>query len=258
MKRGHWLWVMGWIGGLAAGLAGRLPAQTTRPAESPSAVPSEYDITSPEMRPEEWTEPVEPPTAEPTTAPDEESRALEFLQKHMPYYHDRLVELKKQDAEAYQRALEYFQQKARQLLAMPEAPRADHVRHANLWVDILRTGREYHEAKSDADRDKRKTDMEKLLSEKFDLEQKMGEYRLKHLDEKLNQCKQKLQDRARDRRKILAEELRCRLQTPAQPAAETQPASQPAPKEDKPAPTTQPTEPSEAPSTQPAATTQPT
>lgn len=252
MKHGQRLMAAGIIVGIWLCVAGTQAAQAQDAANSDSALPSEYDAPPSEMHPDRWPGPIEPPPKEPDVSPKTETEVLEFLQKHMKYYYDRLMQLKGKDVLAYRRALEYLEGKVRQLRAMPDEIRDAQIRNANVQVEILRAARGYHKAENDAERNDLKETLQKLLSEKFDIEQKVGEYRLQQLDEKLNQRKKKFEDRTKDREKILAEELRCWLQPPAK-TAETQPATTPAEPEKTTPPETQPaTQPASAPTTAPA------
>ena len=247
MKHGQRLVAAGMmIAGLWLAAAPAEEPQTQPAAKGDSALPAEFDAPQPDMHANRWPGAIEMPTTAPAVSEQSEKDVLEFLQKHMTYYYDRLNQLKQSDETSYHRWLEYLEGKVRQLRAMPEAIRDAQIRNANVRVDILRTARGYHEAKTDDERNALKESLQKFLSEKFDIEQKVGEYRLRQLDEKLRQRNAKLQERAKDRENILAEELRCWLQPPAETAAETPPATQPA----EPAPA-----PAEAPA--PATETQP-
>ncbi|MBN1943162.1 MAG: hypothetical protein JW849_07695 [Phycisphaerae bacterium] len=226
MKRGYWLPVVWVMLGFCVTVAPADDAPTAPPADP--ILKSDDDASPMDVGAERWPGLMEPPPP-PAVSPDDETKVLEFLQKHLPYYHGRLVQLKQRDEKAYGRALEYFQEKVRQLRAMPADARDAHVRNANLQVEILCVAREYHEAKTDPERDALKDKLRKLLSEKFDVEQRVSEYRLKQLDEKLNRRKKMLRRRAEDREKIINEQLRRRLEPPAaQPASPTTaPASEP-------------------------------
>lgn len=249
MKHGQRLLAAGMmIVGLWLAAAPAEEPQTQPATAGDSALTSEYDAPPSGMHASRWPGAIEMPTTAPTVSEQSEKDVLEFLQKHMTYYYDRLNQLKQSDETSYHRWLEYLEGKVKQLRAMPEAVRDAHIRNANVRVDILRTARGYHEAKTDDERNALKEGLQTFLSEKFDIEQKVGEYRLQQLDEKLQQRKTKLQERAKDREKILAEELRCWLQPPAEPGGETEPASP----EITPAttPATQPAEPAPAPATE--------
>lgn len=246
MKHGQRLWTAGVIAGIWMCFAWGDVAWAQSPDDGDSVLPSEYDVPPSEMHPDHWPESVEQPAKEPVVSAKAETDVLKFLQKHMKYYYDRLMRLKRKDIRVYRRALDYFEGKVKQLRAMPEAIRDAHIRNANVQVDILRAAKGYHKAKTDKDRNALKSKLQKLLSEKFDIEQKVGEYRLKQLDEKLARRKKKWKERAKDRKKIIAQELRCWLQPPAG-AAETQPA------EPEKTPATAPaTQPASQPATQPA------
>jgi hypothetical protein len=248
MKHGQRLLMMGLIVGmgLCPARAAESPARSADDAES--SLSAEYDAMPSDMHPDRWPGPAEP--KEPTVSEKTETDVLEFLRKHMNDYYDRLMRLKRRDIRAYRKALKYLEGKVSQLCAMPEEIRDAHIRSANVQVEILRTARGYRDAKKDDDRNSIQSQLQKLLSEKFDIEQKIGEYRLKQLDKKLQERKKKLQERAKDRDKIITEELRCRLQPPAKDAGD--------PQSDKPektpttAPATQPATPTTAPASQPS------
>lgn len=250
MKHKQRFWVMGIL--LAA--CGAAVSVGYAQIQSP-----EYDAPPAEMHPDRWPGPAE--TKEPAVSAKTETDVLAFLRKHMKYYYDRLMQLKRKDIRAYRRALTYLEGKVRQLQTMPPAVREDHIRSANVQVDILRTAKAYHGAKKDSVRNSLKEKIQKLLAEKFDIEQKVGAYRLKRLGEKLNERKQKLQERQKNRDTILAEELRCWLQPPAGAMSKptepkktpaTQPATKPTAARKASPPATQPTEPTSQPTTKPA------
>ena len=213
-------------------------------------VESSLDAVELDIKSEEYdTEP--PPELAPESkkplglSPRQEEQVLDFVNKYMKDHAAQLAELKKRNPEAYQRTLLFYWPRVRQYRAMPKAVREAHVQNANLCLQIYRTAKRCQNAKADTERKKLKNQLKTLLTEKFDVEQKVREYRLTQLDKQLSRLKKELKGRADQRDKVIARQLAHWLKEDKKTSPPPQAKASP--------PTTAPTKaPTSAPATQPA------
>jgi hypothetical protein len=176
-----------------------------QPAQEPSTHPGEHRQFEGRMEPGRRHGPMRPGRQE--VSEEQEKQIMEFLSKHMKEHYDRLEKMREENPHAYRRSLAFLWPRVQQLLAMPEEARQAHVKEANLRVEIFRTARAYQEAGDAQEKENKKAELQNLLAEKFDAEQQVREYRLKKIQEQIDRLKNELQERLKDRDKVIQEQL---------------------------------------------------
>lgn len=148
------------------------------------------------------------PTRKRTPLSQQEQReALEFLRKHRPDQHERVVRLKEIDLETYMWVLRRYWRRAQRLKGMSKEAKAVFLAVHDIRVEIVRLRGALGQAGDEAERKEFKKQIRAAVTKEFGAEQKMLEYRLKGLEAQIKRMRQSLADRARNRKQIIDDRL---------------------------------------------------
>ena len=146
---------------------------------------------------------------------------LAFAKKHFPEEHKRLEALRKENPRQFRRAIRRLWWLYRRVRHLPEEIQAAAVAKHRLNIAIFHTRREFLRTEDAAKKAELTKKLRDLLGKQFDNDQTVKEYRIKLLAEQLAKLKTEIEQRKKDRQKIIADRLKLLLRPP--------PATQPAP-----------------------------
>jgi len=148
---------------------------------------------------------------------------MTFTRKYMPELAPRLEAIRKRDSRRSDQLLHAAYGFVRQMRAMPPNVREAAVGVHRANVSLFRKAAEARAATGQADREPLVRSMRQLLAEQFQNEQTVREYEVTRLRGELSSLRAGIEQRVRDRQKIIAERLE-QLTSPRRPATATAPA----------------------------------
>ena len=143
--------------------------------------------------------------------PEQEKQILDFTEKYMKHRHERLLRLREENEQAYRRTLVALWPRVRRMMSMPPEMRQVYLEERQLRVKIFQTARTYHKATSPEEKEQQEQELQKLVARKFDVEQKVREYRLRELENHLLRLKKQLAQRTEERNKIIEDRVKRHL-----------------------------------------------
>lgn len=168
---------------------------------------------------------------------EQEAKLLEFLQEHMASRYEAIVGMSEENPERYARVMPRMWRWYQQWKDMsPEAQEASLVEH-DRRVETFMILRRWRDAASPEEKEQVKAELQEALERHFDAEQALREVQLAELEQRLEQVRQEVQQRADDRDAIVAGHMQRMLQY------RSRAHNAGAPDSDKPADTPSPPEP---------------
>jgi len=165
------------------------------------------------------------PRRSPTTRPrgsglteEQEQKLLAFLKEKRPHLHSRLVELQERSPRSYRYNLNSAWRWYRQWEFMPPDVQEAALAEENNRVLIFRTVQALRETEDPRERKKLHSQLRKAVAEHFHAEQKMREYWIGQLEERIRRLRKEHEQRAHDRNKIVSERYGAHLKASTQPA----------------------------------------
>jgi len=150
--------------------------------------------------------------------PEQEQELLDSIKDKRPELYEQAVGLKKTDPEKYRRILYMLQWSQRRLRGMPEDVR----RRVQAEMDArLKVSRLLRGIRATDDEPKRKPLIKQLkvaVAEHFDAEQKGREGRLTMLEEQIKRLRTEMEQRAKDRDRIITDRVEHYLENPTNPS----------------------------------------
>ncbi|MCD4699986.1 MAG: hypothetical protein K8R91_05385 [Phycisphaerae bacterium] len=144
---------------------------------------------------------------------DNVKEILAFAKKHFPAEHERLEALRKEDPRQARRALRRLWWLYQRVQHLPPDIQAAAVAKHRLNVSIFRVRREILQAEDTAKKAELTKKLRSLLGEQFDNDQAVREYQVKRLAQQLAELKAEIEQRKKDRKKIIAERMERLLST---------------------------------------------
>jgi type IV secretory pathway VirB4 component len=146
---------------------------------------------------------------------------MAFLKNNLPELHERMERLRETNKRRFHMMMKRrIGPRMRDLMNLPQEVRQAHIRDSQLKIKVFRVARNLQEADTTEQKNKYRKQLQKLLAEQFDVEQKVRQYRLKQLEEQLDRLKKDLEQREKDRDDIIADRLK-RLATRRRPVGDT-------------------------------------
>jgi DNA repair exonuclease SbcCD ATPase subunit len=145
---------------------------------------------------------------------------MAFLKNNLPELHERMERLRETNKRRFHMMMRRMWPRMRDLMNLPQEVRQAHIRDSQLKIKVFRAARNLQEADTTEQKNKYRKQLQKLLAEQFDVEQKVRQYRLKQLEEQLDHLKKNLEQREKDRDKIIADRLK-RLANRRRPVGDT-------------------------------------
>jgi hypothetical protein len=190
------------IAGVAVLGAGILAQETARPASGQNDTPrSSHGSKGGRSR----------------ITPEQEQELLDGIKDKRPELYEQAVGLKKTDPEKYRRMLYMLQWSQRRLQALPEDVRQRVQAEMDARLKVSRLLRDIRATDSEP---KRKPLIKKLkvaVAEHFDAEQKGREGRLTMLEEQIKRLRAEMEQRAKDRDRIIKDRVNHYMENPASP-----------------------------------------
>lgn len=148
---------------------------------------------------------------------DKVKDVMAFAKKHFPEEYERLVALRKENPRQFRRAIRRMWWLYRRVRHLPEDIQAAAVAKHRLNVAIFHTRRELLQSEDSAEKAKLTKKLSSLLEEQFDNDQIVKEYMIKRIEQQLADLKAEVEQRKKDRKKIILKRLE-RLLRPGPPA----------------------------------------
>jgi len=137
----------------------------------------------------------------------QETELLEFIKERLPQRYEGFVEFSEAKSRYYQftmrRMWAWYEQWK---LMSPQAQEASITEH-DLRIEAFMVLRRFRETEDPDEREKIKAELLKALEDHFDAEQSLREVQLAELEERIEQVRQEIQQRAEDRDAIVAEQM---------------------------------------------------
>ena len=146
-----------------------------------------------------------------------EDKVMAFAKKHFPEEYERLEALRKENPRQFRRAIRRLWWLYKRVRHLPEEIQAAAVAKHRLNVAIFQTRREFLQAEEADKKAELTKKLSSLLEKQFDNDQTVKEYQIKRLAQQLAELKAQVEQRRKDRKKIIADRLK-RLLRPAPPA----------------------------------------
>ena len=138
---------------------------------------------------------------------EQKAKAIEFAKEHSPELYKGLMKAKESKPEDYRRMVRGVYYRYRSLMHLPAETREMYLQHGKLRTQVYQASKKYHAATTDADRQKRKEALQKLLTESFDTQQSMRVHKLEQMEKQLAALREELKTDKANRDKILAARL---------------------------------------------------
>ncbi len=147
-----------------------------------------------------------------TLTDEQEAELLEFLHEHMASRYEAIVGMSEENPERYARVMPRMWRWYQQWKDMsPEAQEASIVEH-DRRIETFMILRRWRDAESPEEKEQLKAELQEALERHFDAEQALREVQLAELEQRLEQVRQEVQQRADDRDTIVAEHMQRILQ----------------------------------------------
>jgi len=195
----------------------RLLAARPRPASQPAATQRARPASRPAAG---WSRHVARGRMRRRLSSEQAGEVFEYIRKHVPELHDRLLKLRQRDPGRMMVVLEHLRGLVRRLRAMPAEVRNAAITSHRLNVAIFSKAREARQAKEPAKRKRLVAELRELLGKQFQADQVVKEYQAQRLRKQLADLRAELEARKRERGKIIAE----RLERLSRPLAAAPPA----------------------------------
>ncbi len=132
---------------------------------------------------------------------------LAFAKKHFPDEHERIQSLRKENPRQARRALRRMWWLYKRVRHLPEEIQAAAVAKHRLNIAIFRMHRQIIQATDQGEKAKLKKKLRDLLGKQFDNDQAVKEYKVKRLAQELAKLKAEIEQRKKDRKKIISKRL---------------------------------------------------
>jgi len=152
--------------------------------------------------------------------PQQETEILEFLKQRRPEHYRRLVRMREDDPQGYQRSLRAVQGFIRRLRRMPEQAREAALREKDARIRVLQLLQQYQQTQDPRRAQRLEVELRQAVAEQLEAEQIIREQRLAELEQQIAELRRDLAERRRQRDRLLEERVAHLLH----PAVETQPA----------------------------------
>jgi len=151
------------------------------------------------------------PSRQPLTE-EQEAELLKFVQEHLPSQYEDFVKLSETKPRNYQFVMARMWAWYEQWKVMsPEAQEASITEH-NLRMEAFMVLRRCRETEDPDKKAQLKAELREAMGKHFDAEQRLREIQLAELEERIEQVRQELQQRAEDRDAIVTEHMERMLQ----------------------------------------------
>jgi len=181
------------------------------------------------------------PTTRPSPAPgprrrrrfkplteEQEKEVLDYLKGKRPDYYKRVLEYRQSDTRRYHRAIGSMWQFISWTKRMPKKLREAYETLQKTDIDMWRLAREIQGTKDATAKQNLQRRLRKLGTQRFDARHTILEYRLKHMEDQIEQLKGELKDRLTRRKALIEESIERFLEGAAHRArSTTRPASPP-------------------------------
>ena len=132
---------------------------------------------------------------------------MAFAKKHFPEEHERLEALRKESPRQFRRAIRRMWWLYKRVQHLPEKIQAAAVAKHRLNIAIFRMHRQIIQTDNQAEKAKLKKQLLDLLGKQFDNDQTIKEYKVKRLAQELAKLKAEIEQRKKDRKKIISKRL---------------------------------------------------
>ena len=136
-----------------------------------------------------------------------EDKVMAFAKKHFPDEHERLEALRKENPHRFRRAIRRLWWLYKRVQHLPEEIQAAAVAKHRLNIAIFRMHRQILQTNNQAEKAKLKKQLLDLLGKQFDNDQTVKEYKVKRLARELAELKAEIEQRKKDRKKIISKRL---------------------------------------------------
>lgn len=138
----------------------------------------------------------------------QETELLAVLKDNLPEDYERLMKLKESNPRAYRWALAAAWRRYLSVKSYPpeiqQAIRTQQTARLKSW----KLSRRYRDAKDESDKQALRSELLKVMGQEFDAEQKVREYRLAQLAERIKQLRADLKERSERRDEVIGENLK--------------------------------------------------
>jgi hypothetical protein len=138
---------------------------------------------------------------------DKVKEVMAFAKKHFPEEHERLEALRKENPRRFRRAVRRLWWLYKRVQHLPPEIQAAAVAKHRLNIDIFRMHRQIIQTDNQAEKTKLKKQLRDLLGKQFDNDQAVKEYKVKRLAQELAKLKAEIEQRKKDRKKIISKRL---------------------------------------------------
>ncbi len=138
---------------------------------------------------------------------DKTKEVMAFAKKHFPEEHERLESLRKENPRQFRRAIRRMWWLYKRVRHLPEEIQAAAVAKHRLNIAIFRMHRQILQTNNQDEKAKLKKQLLDLLGKQFDNDQAVKEYKVKRLAQELAKLKAEIEQRKKDRKKIISKRL---------------------------------------------------
>ncbi|MCK4625264.1 MAG: hypothetical protein KAV00_08145 [Phycisphaerae bacterium] len=138
---------------------------------------------------------------------DKVKEVMAFAKKHFPEEYERLEALRKENPRQFRRAIRRMWWLYKRVRHLPEEIQAAAVAKHRLNIAIFRMHRQILQTNNQAEKAKLKKQLLDLLGKQFDNDQVVKEYKVKRLARELAELKAEIEQRKKDRKKIISKRL---------------------------------------------------
>ena len=195
--------------GLLASVSQRRPAMVAGAGAAPSKATTK---SAPKSRPAP-----KPKRKSLLPTPAEEKELLAFLKKSRREFYAGLMAQKKTSDRRYRGTLQFAWQWYKRYKDLDKAVRGEVDREQKTRIEIGKVLGKIKKVKSDSDRKKLLSEIERLTGVQFDAQMKITRYKLDQAHNQLSRLRKELQNRQAERKKIVAQRVKDWLKAIAKP-----------------------------------------
>jgi len=155
---------------------------------------------------------------------EQETATLAFLKEHRAAYYDQMQDLKGRDPLRYGQAMRRMYKVMRNWEMMPKVVQEASEVERQTQIRVMDVIRQMRQARTPQEREKLETALTQAVSDHFEAEQNLREFRLQDLDRQVKDLRIELQQQRQHREAIIAEQVSLWLKAAKPVEPSTRPA----------------------------------